>query len=193
MPRKTRDYKAEYARRKARGLARGLTLSQARGHPSPGQAYASGKPSTPERSDELEAGFKQLRGGVSLKRAAREANVSEEKLRRYVKGNQLASFDGRGWVLSDERARRVPMITGATQKSITVPGFDPASRVGRHYNRVGRFLQTQDTSLLAEFDGEGVTDVQGVFHPFETNPNNLFMWAAKDDAPFHEIYQIVDN
>jgi hypothetical protein len=193
MPRKARDYKAEYARRKARGLARGLTLSQARGHPRPGQSYASGKPSTPERSDELEAGLKQLRGGASLKRAAREANVSEEKLRRYVKGNQLASFIGRTWVMSDGRARRIPMISGSTQNAITVPGFDPASKSGSYFNRVGRFLQTQDTSLLSEFEGEGVADVKGVFHPFETNPNKLFMWAAKDDPPFHEIYQIVDK
>lgn len=32
MSRKKRDYRAEYRRRKARGLARGYTLAQARGH-----------------------------------------------------------------------------------------------------------------------------------------------------------------
>jgi hypothetical protein len=32
MPRRVRDYRAEYAARIAKGLARGLTRSQARGH-----------------------------------------------------------------------------------------------------------------------------------------------------------------
>lgn len=110
MAHKPRDYKAEYARRKTRGLARGLSLAQARGHPRAGETFASGKPSTPARTDALEAGLKQLRSGMPLKHAAKEAGVPEEKFRRYVKGNRLAAYAGRQWVMSDQRARRVPIL-----------------------------------------------------------------------------------
>jgi len=41
VKKRKRNYKAEYARRIKRGLARGLTPSQARGHPKRGEKPAS--------------------------------------------------------------------------------------------------------------------------------------------------------
>lgn len=43
MP-KQRDYRAEYQRRIQSGMARGLTRSQAAGHPKPGEVSASARP-----------------------------------------------------------------------------------------------------------------------------------------------------
>ncbi len=192
MPRK-RDYKAEYARRKARGRARGLSLSQIRGHPKAGETYASGKPSTPARTDELEAAVKLIRRGGSLKHAAKETGTSQERLSRYLKGNRLAEYSGGKWVMSDKRPRDVPFLKGSRQIKLTVPDFDNASLVGSYFNHVKWFLYTADPAHLAPVKGLGIRDIQGRFHSFETDPNTLFMWAAKDDPPFHEIYQIVSN
>lgn len=192
MPRK-RDYKAEYARRKARALVRGLSVSQARGHPKAGEGYASGKSSTPQSTPDLEELLKAVRAGTPLKHAAKVTGISEEKARRFVKGNGLAKFERGRWQMTDARPRRVPIISGTDQRAIIVPDFETASRVGKHHNAVGRFLRTNDLSQLSEFEGDGVRDANGRFHSFETNPNALYGFAAKDEPAFHEIYQIVSN
>ena len=188
-----RDYKAEYARRIARGKARGLSRSQSRGHPKVTERYATGKSAVPPTDPQLEQALRDLRKGVSLKQAAKEANVSEERFRRFVKGNELASFVGRRWTLSDNRTRRVPMIKDSQQTAIFVPDFATASEVGKHHNAVGRFLRTNDPSHLMGFEGRTVTDVRGRSHQFETDPNALYRLAAKDEPAFHEIYQIVST
>jgi hypothetical protein len=192
MPR-TRDYKAEYARRKAKGLARGLSVSQARGHPRAGEVFASGKASTPASTDALESALKALRRGGSLKSAAALARVSPEVLRRFVKGKGLAVFDGRAWTITDTRPRDVPMIRGDQQHKITVPDHQTASEVGRHRDAVGQALRSGDFFPLKDFEGQGVHDAQGRFHPFETDPNALYRHAAKDEPAFHEIYRIISN
>ena len=188
---RTRDYKAEYARRIARGKARGLTRSQARGHPRATERYATGKSAVPETNDQLEDALRNLRQGQSLRQSAKDAGVSEECFRRFVKGNQLASFVGRRWTLDDNRTRQIAMIKGSTQTTIFVPGFAEASEIGKHYNAVNRFLKTNDPSSLEPFIGQSVKDVRGKNHPFETDPNSLYRLAAKDEPAFHEIYQIV--
>jgi hypothetical protein len=38
--------------------------------------------------------------------------------------------------------------------------------------------------------GRGVTDVQGRFHPFETDPQALYVVDAKGKAVFHRVYQL---
>lgn len=188
-----RDYKAEYARRIARGKARGLSRSQARGHPKANERYASGKPATPQSTEELEAAFRELRAGNSLKQSAKTAGVSEERFRRFVKGNELASYSGRAWEVTDNRPRQVPMIKGSSQSAIIVPDFDTASQVGTYHNAVGRFLRTQQLSFIQPFEGQSVRDIRGREHVFETDPNALFRLAAKDEPEFHEIYQIISN
>lgn len=188
-----RDYKAEYARRIARGKARGLSRSQARGHPKANERFASGKPSTPQSTEELEAALRDLRSGSSLKQSARDAGISEEHFRRFVRGNELAIYSGNSWLLTDDRPRQVPMINGSRQRAIIVPDFATASSVGRHHNAVRRFLRTQQLSFLEPFEGQSVRDIRGREHPFETDPNSLFRLAAKDEPEFHEIYQIIQN
>lgn len=188
-----RDYKKEYARRIGSGKARGLSRSQARGHPKATERYATGKSATPQADDQLEDALRNLRQGQSLKQSAKDAGVSEERFRRFVKGHQLANFVGRRWTLQDNRPRRVPMIKGGQQTAIIVPGFSEASNIGKHHNAIGLFLRTNDPSSLQAFKGRSVKDVRGKTHPFETDPNALYRLAAKDEPAFHEIYQIVSS
>ncbi len=189
--RKQRDYNAEYARRIVRGKERGLSRSQARGHPKANEHYATGKSAVPQSDNQLEQALRNLREGNSLKHSAKEAGVSEERFRRFVKGHKLANFVGRRWTLQDNRPRRVPMIKGNQQIAIFVPGFAEASDVGKHHNAVSRFLRTNDSSHLQGFEDRSVKDVRGKTHPFETDPSSLYRLAAKDEPVFHEIYQIV--
>ena len=93
MARKARDYKAEYARRKASGIAAGKTLRQARGHAR-----------EPEERKARRA------------RAYREHGVSPERLsrlRRAAKAHMLAALaGGKGPVNEAAVDRGVKMMTG---------------------------------------------------------------------------------
>jgi hypothetical protein len=188
-----RDYKAEYARRIARGKARGLSRSQARGHAKASEAQLRPKPVEDKSDARIEAAILAMNTGESLTGAARHARVSPERLRRFIVSQDMGVKQGRQWALADSRPRRVPIIKNTNIKAITVPGFDDASRVGQYHNQVGRFVRTQDLSVLQPFVGEGVTDISGKFHPFETDPNALIRYAMKDEPEFHEIYQIIQN
>ena len=80
-----RDHKAEYGRRIARGAAKGITRSQARGHPKPTEAATSLKrPPRPIEDERLQLALKVLRQEKSLSAAAREAKISPERLRHYA-------------------------------------------------------------------------------------------------------------
>ena len=193
MPRKQRDYKAEYRRRLERGLERGLTPSQARGHPRKGEPLATFAERLPASTPEIEAAIRLMREGAGIGQAAREAGVSEKRLRRFLKLRNLASRKGRVWTIHDPRVRRLPVISQGQVKTIFVQGFKPASEAGRAWQAQGRFTQTNDIGLLAPLTGDGVTDTKGRFHPFETNPNTLHRIAAMEEPVFWEIYAITDN
>ncbi len=193
MPRKKRDYKAEYRRRIEHGIARGLTRPQARGHPKPGEKSVRTGSRAPESDPKLEAAVKLLREGNSQRAAAKAAGISTDRLRRFTYGHNLAKRVGRKWVVMDERPRRVPTLTQGEVKTVTVPGFDEASKAGSYWNDVGQFIRTNELEIILPYTADGLTDVKGRFFPFETDPNELHRIAAPDTPPFHEIYQITTD
>ncbi len=187
---KKRDYKAEYQRRIANGLKRGLSRSQARGHPSKAEASASGI-QVPKPNGQLEAALRELRRGASQKAAAQSAGVSQERFRRFIYGHGLARREGRSWVLTDDRMRRVTTIHRGETKTVCVNRYAEAQTAGEYSDAVGVFLRTNDPSVLIPFVGGGLTDHKGRFLEFETDPNALYRHASQDTPAFHEIYQIV--
>ena len=189
MPTLERDYKAEYRERIARGIARGLTRSQARGHPKPGEESVRTGSRAPESDPKLEAAVKLLREGNSQRAAAKTAGISADRLRRFTYGHNLAKRVGRKWVVTDERSKRVPTITQGEVKTITVSGYEEASKAGSYWNDVGRFIRTNEPEIILPYTADGLIDVKGRFIPFETDPNELHRIAAMDTPPFHEIYQ----
>ena len=189
MAKRNRDYKAEYRRRIARGIARGLSRSQARGHPKPGEKSVRTGRRAPESDPKLEAAVKLLREGNSQKMAAKSVGISADRLRRFTYGHNLAKRVGRKWVVTDERSKRVPTITQGQVKTITVPGYEEASKAGSYWHDVGQFIRTNELEIIQPYTADGLTDVKGRFFPFETDPNELHRIAAMDTPSFHEIYQ----
>ena len=183
-----RDYKAEYQRRIANATKRGLSRSQARGH-----ARAGEKPIRAKRvkSDErLEAALKLLRQSNNQGRAAKEAGVSTERFRRFLRSNALAERQGRKWVLTDNRSRRMTVITGGEAVELTLRDFEQSSVDGKHLAAVGTFLRTNDIDQLRPFEGQSVIDATGQSHPLETDPSALYRLSAAGGEVFHEIYRL---
>jgi hypothetical protein len=187
---KKRDYKAEYRRRIANAEKRGLTRSQARGHPRPGEKGL--KPSPRQDTEQpLEAAFKMLREVGSQKKAAKAHRISVDRLRRYVRQNALAEWTGRHWHFTDTRPRQMQVISGGEISVLTLKGFEEASLNGRHLAAVKSFLSSNDIELLKPFVGQSVTGAKGKRYPLETNPNTLHRLAAAGTEVFHEVYRLV--
>ena len=187
-----RDYHGEYERRVARGVARGLSRSQARGHPAIGQTYVSGRVETPRYDPILEEGLREIREGSTLQRAARRIGVSRDRLRRYLAQTGVGVQDrGRWRIVEDRRPRRLPMYSNGRAIDVTVPGYAESVLVGRYMSATGQFQVTNDPLVLAPYRGSGVRDIQGRYHPFETEPNTLYRLMAAGPEPFEIVYRIV--
>src|SRR5213082_2100986 len=107
-----------------------------------------------------------MKGGLTLRDAARGFGLSEQHLRRYIKENVGAVRVGKEWVFDDQRTRRFPFYS---KRALVGPGLKPyeASSASLYMHAVRQFLVTGDASLLEPYAGPGVTDVSGKFHPFE--------------------------
>lgn len=183
-----RDYKAEYQRRIANAAKRGLSRAQARGH-----ARAGEKPIRAKRgkSDErLEAALKLLRQTNNQGRAAKEAGVSAERFRRFLRSNSLAERRGKKWLITDNRPYDVTVITGGEAVVLVLNKFEQRSINGKHLAAVGAFLRTNDIDELRPFEGQSVIDVAGQSHPLETDPSALYRLSAAGGEVFHEIYRL---
>jgi len=186
------DHKTEYARRIARALAKGLSRSQARGHPKPAESSIrtslGGRPIEDAR---VQLALKILRQGKSLSGAAREVRISPERLRRYAIETNVIEKQGRRWSVRHDLPRRMLLYSRGQALSVVVGDFDSASRIGRFMAAVGKFLTTNNPAGLAEFAGQSVRDVSGVTHVFETRLNALYRIASSTDQTFEQIYRIV--
>jgi hypothetical protein len=56
---------------------------------------------------------------------------------------------------------------------------------------VKSFLSTNFTGFLKPFEGRGVSDIFGKYHPFETHPNVLYRLDATATETFEDVYRIV--
>jgi len=191
MPKQTRDYQAEYRRRIERAAATGLSRAQARGHPKASEAHASRKPLKPIDKGRLQFGLQSLRGGKSMAAIARELHVSPERLRHSLNAVGATEKRGRQWFVKDSLPRRMLLYSKGREETITVPNHKSAKAVGYYMGQVSRFLETNDRSYISLYDGMSVTDIHGVTHPFETDPNALYRLASSGTDSFEQIYRIV--
>lgn len=90
-------------------------------------------------------------------------------------------------VIVDTRPVSVVMATRGKMRAVTVP-HDAASDISRHWTAINLFLDTNNPAHLAAFVGNGLRDVNGVFHPFETRPNVLRKLDSVGELSFVDIY-----
>jgi hypothetical protein len=192
VPKRKRDYRAEYARRIASGAAKGISRSQARGHPKPKESTASSRrPPRPIEDERLQIALRVLRQEKSLNAAAKAAKVSPERLRHYARDKEIIERKGRRWSVRHDLPRRMKLFSEGKAVQIIVGDFNSASNVGRFMSAVSAFLRTNNSAGLREFEDGSVTDVAGQAHPFETRPNALYRLASAHDQSFEHIYRIV--
>jgi hypothetical protein len=187
-----RDYVAEYRRRVQLGLSRGLSISQARGHSRAGERPKPPRPVPINPKSKEEVALRWLRDtNLSLREAARLTGQSEQHLRRYIKENAGAARVGSHWEFNDQRPRQLPLYTDAQLKH---PWLVPteASRASQFMHAVRQFLPKGDFSIIAPYEGQGVTDIHGYFHRFETDPNRLYELDARGELNFPEFYKIIN-
>jgi hypothetical protein len=189
MPRKQRDYRAEYQRRIARALAKGQSRSQARGHPRASDQYLSSRTPSHQR---LEQAVAALRKTKSLSAAARQARVAPERLRRYLKDLDFVEKHRGRWVVGTDRWLRTVLIyTDGKKERIVVEGYEPAALAGSYWNAVGEFLATNDPSHLAPFVGVQIKDAGGRAFTLETRPNVLYRLNSEGMNSFEQVYRFV--
>ena len=192
MPKRKRDYAVEYGRRIARAVVKGISRSQARGHPKPSEAAVSARrPAKPIEDDRLQVALRSLRQEKSLTAAAREAKVSPERLRRYACEKSIIERRGRRWIVRHQLPRRMLLFSEGNTLQVVVGDFEAASKVGRFMSAVSAFLRTNNPAGLREFEGMSVADISGKTHLFETRPNALYRLASAHDQSFEHIYRIV--
>jgi hypothetical protein len=169
-----------------------LTLSQARGHPRAGENPLSSKAPQSRYDRNLEEGVKAIRRGQPLSAAARDLRVSSEKLRRYLKKADIGEKVRGRWVITkDQRNREELLFTRGKAIHVIVPNYEAASKVGLFMHAVGQYLRTHIPGWLQNFEGDGVTDILGKYHPFETRPNVLHRLDATGTETFEDVYQIL--
>lgn len=183
---RNRNYKLEYQRRITAGLSKGRSRSAARGHP---RAADLPKPDAPtiDRGSALERALGHMRRGISQSAAARLSGVSVEALRRHRLLHTHSLREGRQWVIFDSRPQPFNLASQGKIVAVTLTN-DDGSQVSTYWRAVNRFLETNDDEHLWPFEGDGLYDVKGRYHPYETRPNVLRKMEAVDDLNFIEIY-----
>jgi hypothetical protein len=188
--RKPRDYKAEYVRRIARGFVRGLSRSQARGHPRVSETLVWSARHSLEDA-RIQLALRALRQERTFAKAAKAAKVSPERFRKYAIERGLIEKAGRRWRPRADLPRRILIYSQGRSLPITVGNIQAASAVGRLMAAVGRFLETNDRSVLTPFVGQSVRGINGREYPFETRPNVLYRLSTAGEHTFEQIYRIV--
>jgi len=160
-----RDFAAEYATRKARALARGLTTPQARGHAPLGKSIAAlrqagfittsggGPDATLQKYYRV---VDRLAQGERLGTAARAEHIAPGTVKRYNTVRRLFQplyhyrqgrpTTARGYQV--EQPGSTPILTAAGQ-IITAPPVDTktASTLGRYWNAVEKALKGDEHEL----------------------------------------------
>jgi hypothetical protein len=190
MAKRKRNYRLEYLHRLERARKRGLSKSQARGHPKAGETSISAKARAALRDARLQQGLRALRKGESLADAARSAGLSPERLRKFITDRKIGRKHNGKWQLIKHRLRwEWAIFTEGTMVFIVVS--DPAtnSLIGSYLNAVRLFLNTNDASLLKRFQNVSVKDAAGRKYRLETNPNTLYRLDLAERETPEEHYK----
>ncbi len=181
----------DYRRRIERGEARGLSLSQSRGHRKAGE-----KPVSRQRGyrseQKLLKGIRLLdRPGYTLKRAAREARVSTERLGRYAHETGYAKKERGRWRVSERHRGTVlfPVFSEGQLKKIKLSDQDQKAKLGLYMQHVRFALESNRPGWLSDFRGDYVRDDYGVRHYFETDLGVIRVLDDQYSGDVEELFE----
>ena len=133
----------------------------------------------------LEAVALARRENLTIRTAARRANVSIGTVRKYA-GPALET-DAFGRLVAkdaDRLYRRVHVIGPRGETFIGVRGSRRASTVGEYWNAVNNYLVTGDELPLRRFSGMSVGGVE-----LETDPDFIEELARRGEVSFEDLYE----
>jgi hypothetical protein len=190
-----RDYAAEYAARKARGLARGLNLPQLRGHaPKSEQSVSAlrafgligGDSNAEALMRRKYAAIARMGHGESLSQAAKAEGIAPSTLRRFIKQSGAAQpiYYRRGGKPTSVKGYRIeasgstPILTD-TGQVIDAPAVDSrtASLLGRYWNDVDKTLKG-DGVALKKYEHTVIHTLDGQSYHLMTDPYSVRAWLA---------------
>ena len=183
--RKPSNHKTAYAERMRRNLH--LTPAARRGHARLGEKTVSGRSASSD--DKIVAAINRIKGGDGLTAVAKQHRISPERLRRALAEKGEYVRQGRRYRFIPRVRNDLPLYSEGESIRVLVDD-DDASSLGEFMAGVRKFLRTNKIEHLAPFGGGGVTDINGRFHLFETDPEELYRLDAKGRAVFHQIYQL---
>lgn len=141
----------------------------------------------------VEIAVRELNRGRSLTATARALRLAPDDLRRSLKQLRLLKRKGKRWVFSDDRPRRIQVVTEGRTRNVILRGYEQAHVVSEYHHAVRAFLRTNNLKLLKPFRRRTVQAMNGREFVLETDPNALHRIAAMDSPQFHEIYEITSN
>jgi hypothetical protein len=191
MTRSKKELSPTYARRIARGLAKGITRSQARGHPAPGEKFISKRRMRAVNWHKLQFVIKEMKAGKSLTKSARAVGLQPDTVRRTLKSAKLLKRRGRRWSIRGDIPTRMLLYTEGEARSIIPADAKNRSAVGKFMRAVRTFLTTNDPKSLAPFVGTFVWDLAQKKHPFETDENTLYQLSQSGAITFEDIYEFI--
>jgi hypothetical protein len=190
-----RDHAAEYAARKARGLARGLNLPQLRGHaPKTDQSIsalrASGLIGGDSNAEALlnrkYVAVARMIQGQSVPQAAKAEGIAPSTLRRFINERGIAQpiyyrRNGRPTSVKGyriETSGSTPILTD-TGQVIDAPAVDSrtASLLGRYWNDVDSVLRG-DNAALTKYEHTVIHALDGQTYHLMTDPYAIRAWLA---------------
>lgn len=189
MAKRIRNFEKEYKDRIARGRARGLSVSQARGHARSGEIRRKTL-TIADPSDPRECALTLMKAGKTQKVAAKSAGVSVKTLRRYLKENTTVKRKGRKVIIIDRRPVMMLILSLDNPNPYWVPVHKKAaSKISHHWNAINRFIKTNKVSHLKPYKDRGVFDANRKYHPWETRPNILRKLDSIGELSFVDIYR----
>ncbi len=176
-------------------------LARGKGFSSWGAQQAAAKPArsisvlTSFRPAERDAARRALSAitdmrneGLSMKQAAANNGTTTAAMKRYAGPALEKTANGRYQAKPYDRlVRRLHFLTPSGLISLDVRDSRSASKIGRYWTAVTRFLETGDERGLRPFQGKGVT-VDKRFYPFITDPALLERLGAAGEISFEDLY-----
>ena|SRR5260370_40479878 len=88
----------------------------------------------------------------------------------------------------DTRLRTLVIPTPKGVREVAIRGSQQASRLGKYWAAVQKYLQTGDDSALLRFQDRSFTDASGKRHLFPTDLKQLDRQASAGVLSFESIY-----